>query len=206
MPAVRQALYAQNINLYLAPTADGREAWLSLMRTIGIEGRCFAVSSNMAVRKDGPRAASSQASPTRSRARRNSTFTDEGFEIALPSTSPTRHKRRKSVIDENGNEIVLCCDEENGINQTDTSPATQDRQHTPKADGWTSRGGSSIVSPYGDVLAGPQWEDDEGIIYADIDLRECIRGRLDLDVGGHYSRNDSFNFSVNGLDLDPLPY
>lgn len=206
MPVVRQALYAQNINLYLAPTADGRDAWLSLMRTIGIEGRCFTVSSNMAVRKDGTRDASSQASPTRSRARRNSTFTNEGFEIALPSTSPARHKRRKSVIDENGNEIVLCCDEENGIDPGDTSPGTQHVQHTPKADSWTSRGGSSIVSPYGDVLAGPQWEDDEGIIYADIDLRECIRGRLDLDAAGHYSRNDSFNFSVNGLDLDPLPY
>jgi nitrilase len=204
MPLVRQALYEQNINLYLAPTADGRDAWLSLMRTIGVEGRCFVVSSNMAVRK-AP-ATSSQASPTRSRARRSSTFTNEGFEIALPSTSPTRHKRRKSVFDEDGNEIVLGCDESNGNDQDGTSPGTQYRQPTTKADGWTSRGGSSVVTPFGDVVAGPQWEDDEGIIYADIDLRECIRGRLDLDTAGHYSRNDSFKFSVNELDLDPLPY
>lgn len=207
MPFVRQALYEQNINLYLAPTADGRDAWLSLMRTIGVEGRCFVVSSNMAVRKDASAGAgSSRVSPTRSRARRNSTFTDEGFEIALPSASPTRHRRRKSVFDDDGNEIVLCCDEENGVDQNGANSKAQNRQHFPKADGWVSRGGSSVVSPYGDVLAGPQWEDDEGIIFADIDLRECIRGRLDLDTAGHYSRNDSFHFSVDGLDLDPLPY
>lgn len=44
------------------------------------------------------------------------------------------------------------------------------------------------MSPFGDVLAGPQWEDDEGIIYADVDFEDCIRGRLDLDTAGSYSR------------------
>ncbi len=62
------------------------------------------------------------------------------------------------------------------------------------------------MSPMGDVIAGPQWEDNEGLIYADVDFRDCIKGRLDFDAAGSYSRNDSFNFSVNGLDLDPLPY
>ncbi|KAK9437243.1 nitrilase [Metarhizium brunneum] len=207
MPFVRQALYEQNINLYLAPTADGRDAWMGLMRTVGVEGRCFVVSSNMAVRKDGSaQVASSQPSPTRARARRSSTFTDQGFEIALPSVSPTRRRRRKSVFDEDGNEIVLGCDESNGAEKNGTSPGAQPKSTVATADGWVSRGGSSIVNPFGDVLAGPQWEDDEGLIFADIDLRECIRGRLDLDTAGHYSRNDSFKFTVAGLDLDPLPY
>ncbi|KAK2601870.1 hypothetical protein QQS21_004556 [Conoideocrella luteorostrata] len=210
MPVVRQALYAQNINLYLAPTADARDAWLSLMRTVGIEGRCFVMSSNMAARQDVSSSshvrASSRRSPAQSRMRRNSAITEDGFEIALPPPSPTRQKRRKSVLDDDGNEIVLCCDEENGTDKTaDGRPAPRlDEGKTSSS--WASRGGSSIVNPYGDVVAGPQWEDDKSIIYADIDLRECIRGRLDIDTAGSYSRNDSFNFSVRGLDLDPLPY
>ncbi|QUC21762.1 uncharacterized protein UV8b_06005 [Ustilaginoidea virens] len=204
MPVVRQALYSQNINLYLAPTADDRDAWLSLMRTIGIEGRCFALTSNMAVKRDGPAV---QTSPSLPRARRGSIITDEGFQIALPA-SPTKQKRRKSVFDEDGNEIVLCCDAENG----DAKPVNGQKKVSVLSDakragsGWVRRGGSCIVNPYGDVIAGPQWEDDEGIIYADIDLRDCIRGRLDMDTAGSYSRNDSFKFSVEGLDLDPLPY
>ncbi|KAL3959533.1 hypothetical protein ACCO45_004650 [Purpureocillium lilacinum] len=250
MPLLRQSLYAQNVNLYLAPTADGRDAWLGLMRTIGVEGRCFVVSSNMCVR-DGDhfpqlQQSQSQASPAQTQtqyhptssqgtglgragaaaaARRSSTITEEGFEIALPP-SPQRHKRRKSVFDEDGNEIVLCCDadDENGTSPSAAAPAAVDgaRQVNgtgtalPKlttgttagaaAPAFASRGGSCIVSPFGDVLAGPQWEDDEGIIYADIDLRDCIRGRLDLDAAGSYSRNDAFKLTVQGLDMDPLPY
>lgn len=217
MPLLRQALYAQNINLYLAPTADNRDAWLGLIRTIGVEGRCFVVSSNMSVR--GSLGGATQSEPRQQQddargRRRNSAFTSDGFEIALPKSpsSARRKPRRKSIIDENGNEIVLCCDEDA---DDAVSEAATTASHTApllvngnagKSTSWISRGGSCIVSPFGDVLAGPQWEDDEGIIYADVDMRDCIRGRLDLDAGGSYSRNDAFKFSVEGLDLDPLPY
>lgn len=119
-----------------------------------------------------------------------------------------------SVFDDDGNEIVLGCPEGTSTTETQTqasaTPTATTSTTTPKtagpAPGWLSRGGSSIVSPFGDVLAGPQWEDPEGIILADVDLRDCIRGRLDLDAAGSYSRNDSFKLSVTGLDLDPLPY
>jgi nitrilase len=195
MPLLRQALYSQNVNLYLAPTADARDSWLSLMRTVSLEGRCAVVSSNMAERAEaGARAA---------------------VEIVLPnksSVSPSRRRRRKSVFDEDGNEIVLGCpDDADGAEQQEggqrpSGAAELRKQGGAAAAGWACRGGSCIISPTGQVLAGPQWEDDEGLIYADIDLRDCIRGRLDFDAGGSYSRNDSFNFSVNGLNLDPLPY
>lgn len=39
----------------------------------------------------------------------------------------------------------------------------------------------------GNVLAGPLW-DEEGIIYADIDLSEIHGTKLDFDPVGHYSR------------------
>ncbi|KAF4981373.1 hypothetical protein FZEAL_2803 [Fusarium zealandicum] len=198
MPLLRQSLYAQNINLYLAPTADNRDAWLGLMRTVGVEGRCFVVSSNMCV----PKGEGEQNGAPRGR--RNSTLTDEGFEIALPKSPHRTRRRRKSVFDEDGNEIVLGCDDDSDKAAASTAERTQ--QSSTSKDEFLSRGGSSIVSPFGDVLAGPQWEDPDGLVYADVDFRDCIRGRLDLDAAGSYSRNDSFKFSVEGLNLDPLPY
>ncbi|KAI0397165.1 carbon-nitrogen hydrolase [Xylariaceae sp. FL0594] len=299
MPLVRQALYAQNINLYFAPTADERDTWLPLMRTVGIEGRCFVVSSNMCVRdrdssarkaESGNRHLSSHtssSSDTRSaggndgKPRRNSCLTEEGFEIALPPPAPssssppssiratetmtttttistansreTTRSRRRSIYDEDGNEIVLGPpsshavvvgvsssavfeedeeeeDQKNGeignkailmgkddANDDLKKKATcktgdenknkaSDKEPEKERETFICRGGSSIISPFGVVLAGPQWEDDEGIIYADVDMDDCVRGRLDLDTAGSYSRNDSFKFSVEGLDLDPLPY
>ena len=59
-----------------------------------------------------------------------------------------------------------------------------------------SRGGSVIVSPLGQVVAGPLW-DREGILVADLDLGEIARGKFDFDVAGHYNRPDVFRFSVN---------
>ncbi|KAM0351605.1 hypothetical protein ACHAPU_002615 [Fusarium lateritium] len=200
MPLLRQSLYAQNINLYLAPTADNREAWLGLMRTVGVEGRCFVVSSNMCVPKDSAQTNGHSHPP---RERRGSCLTQEGFEIALPK-SPTR-RRRKSVFDQDGNEIVLGCEDDAEAPAARPQPISETAVSTSKGE-FSSRGGSSIVSPFGDVLAGPQWEDPDGLLYADVDFRDCIRGRLDLDAAGSYSRNDSFKFSVEGLNLDPLPY
>ncbi|KAG9256231.1 carbon-nitrogen hydrolase [Emericellopsis atlantica] len=214
MPLLRQSLYNQNINLYLAPTADARDAWLSLMRSIGVEGRCFVVSSNMAVRGGQDSHASTNgrpASAVRDGGRRFSCSADEpGMDIALPkSGSPSRsRRRRKSIFDPDGNEIVLSCPvDENGVATTTTAAPTKvdDTAVTDKPT-WSCRGGSCIVDPFGEVLAGPQWEDDEGMIYADVDFQKCIQGRLDLDAGGSYSRNDVFKLTVEGLDMEPLPY
>ena len=58
-----------------------------------------------------------------------------------------------------------------------------------------SRGGSVIVSPLGEVLAGPLYG-EEGILTAEVDLDELVRSRMDFDVTGHYSRNDIFKLKV----------
>lgn len=258
MPLLRQSLYQQNINMYLAPTADGRDAWLGLMRTIALEGRCFVVSSNMCVRssqqqqteKSGPAVVKSPAAAPQDRdslsrvasppqahhgsttGRRNSCLTEEGFEIALPRAAPTtsgssspsraRKERRRSIFDEDGNEIVLPCDgkeknvpaadvvieEDEGVDvstvddaqkqkqQVTSGPAIAGKSMATAADNFLTRGGSSIISPTGDVIAGPQWEDDHGIIYADVDFEDCIRGRLDLDTAGSYSRYGLRSFLI----------
>lgn len=50
-------------------------------------------------------------------------------------------------------------------------------------------GGSVIISPLGKILAGPLLS-GEGVLSAEIDLDDCIRGKFDLDVVGHYARPD----------------
>lgn len=59
-----------------------------------------------------------------------------------------------------------------------------------------SLGGSCIIGPLGQVLAGPVWDGEE-ILFADIDLDEIPRARLDLDVVGHYARPDIFRLLVD---------
>jgi nitrilase len=57
-------------------------------------------------------------------------------------------------------------------------------------------GGSVIMSPMGEILAGPIWN-EEGLLTAELDFSFLAKSKLDFDVIGHYSRNGVFNFSVN---------
>lgn len=58
------------------------------------------------------------------------------------------------------------------------------------------RGGSCIVSPLGEVLAGPCYHEPT-VLVADLDLDLIVRGKFDLDVVGHYARPDIFQLNVN---------
>lgn len=159
IPLLRQSLYSQNVNLWLAPTADARDTWLSLMRTVGGEGRCFVLSANQCVRR--------------------------------------KHLPRWIWEFDDGGAL------KEGESEED----------------FVCRGGSCIVGPLGEVLREPIWEveetvDGEGegrgeergnLLVVDADFDECIKGRLDLDVAGSYSRNDAFKLTVEGLDLSPPP-
>ncbi|KAK7755859.1 hypothetical protein SLS62_002145 [Diatrype stigma] len=271
MPLLRQALYAQNVNLWLAPTADGRDAWMGLMRTVALEGRCFVVSSNMCVRRRKSGGGDDDNGTTATReAEQGSTATITAATAAAangPNGDADEHKHgraRKVMMDKKAEKVkekeheekkegeAVVFDDDvvdggaaipvsrSGVRRNDScrtedgfeialphaitakipkqpeEQATiltqakikqqQQQKQAGDSSAFISRGGSAIIAPDGEVLAGPQWEDDEGLIYADVDFEDCIRGRLDLDAAGSYSRNDSFKFSVEGLDLDPLPY
>ncbi|KAL2846193.1 carbon-nitrogen hydrolase [Aspergillus pseudoustus] len=148
MPLLRQSLYQQNVNLYLAPTVDCRETWLPLMRTVALESRAVVLSASQS-----------------------------GRYRELPEW----------------------------VTQSETDKTDSD----PEA--WASGGGSCIVGPLGEVLAGPIWNvngdsDPEGSLQVvEVDFEDCLRGRLDLDLAGSYSRNDAFSLKVEGLDLNPPP-
>lgn len=64
----------------------------------------------------------------------------------------------------------------------------------PKAE--LMRGGSVIIDPQGNVLAGPFYH-EEGLLTAEIETDEILRARYDLDVSGHYARPDIFKLTVD---------
>ena len=129
MPQMRLHMYSKGIQIYCAPTADERETWVSTMRHVALEGRCFVLSANQyTTRADYP---------------------------------------------------------------TDYATVQGDDPATV-----VSRGGSCIVNPFGQLLAGPNY-DGPGILTADLDMGEIPRGKYDFDVVGHYARPDVFQLQVN---------
>ena len=136
MPMLRMAMYSKGIEFYCAPTADDRETWLSTVRHIALEGRCFVLS---------------------------------------------------------------CCQ----FARRGDYPADYATQFGDDPDTILIRGGSCIVGPMGNVLAGPASE-GETILTADCDLDEIVRGKYDLDVVGHYARPDVFELRVNERAAQPV--
>jgi len=66
----------------------------------------------------------------------------------------------------------------------------------PETDEVLIAGGSCIVDPFGEVLAGPA-RGGATVLTADLDLDQIPRGKFDLDVTGHYARPDVFRLVVN---------
>jgi nitrilase len=58
------------------------------------------------------------------------------------------------------------------------------------------QGGSVIVDPLGEVLAGPL-RNANGLLCAEVDTDQLTRARYDFDVVGHYARPDVFELRVD---------
>ena len=70
MPLARAALYAQGIDIYLAPTWDNSEVWVPTLRHIAKEGRTYVVGVTSCIRAtDLPGDLPGRAEPLRRRRR-----------------------------------------------------------------------------------------------------------------------------------------
>ncbi|NOZ45360.1 MAG: carbon-nitrogen hydrolase family protein [Chlorobi bacterium] len=117
----------------------------------------------------------------------------QGVEIYVAPTADARKNWTSTMkhIALEGRCFVLGC------NQFFTkSMYPEQYQHLIKEEPETMcAGGSVIVSPFGDIIAGPLF-DQPGAVIAEIDTDEIIKSKLDFDVTGHYSRNDIFNLKI----------
>lgn len=57
------------------------------------------------------------------------------------------------------------------------------------------RGGSCVVDPFGHVVSDTIW-DQEGIIYAELDMQKVPASKMEHDVCGHYARPDVLKLQV----------
>ena len=140
MPLARFAIFAQGCEIYIAPTWDEGGTWLSTMRHIALEGRCWVLGNGSSMR---------------------------GKDI------PTDFPDRKRLF--------------------------------PDLEAWFNPGDSVIVSPGGEVVAGPLHE-KHGILYADCDPARAAAAKRTLDVAGHYGRPDIFRLEVNREARAPVDF
>jgi len=112
-----------------------------------------------------------------------------GLEIHLAPTADSRISWQASMIHIalEGRCFVLSC---NQYVQKTMYPK-RFQEELKEQEETLCRGGTVIISPMGEVLAGPLY-DQAGIVSAELDLSLVVKSRLDFDVVGHYTRPDLF--------------
>ena len=110
---------------------------------------------------------------------------EQGIELYLAPTADSRDTWASSMqhIALEGRCYVLSCNQyvTKDLYPTDL-PGIEDLENQPNT---MCRGGSMIVDPLGNIIAGPLY-DQEGILYAEISRAEIVRSKMDFDVVGHY--------------------
>jgi nitrilase len=98
--------------------------------------------------------------------------------------------------------FVLSC---NQFQRRSDFPADYKSPVDAQPDTIICRGGSCIVDPFGNFLAGPNSE-GEAILVAEIDITQIIRGKYDFDAVGHYARPDIFQLQVDERPKHPVTF
>jgi len=119
---------------------------------------------------------------------------NKGTEIYVATTADARDSWNSTMIHiaREGRCYVIGCNQY--LTKSHYPPHLQP-ELAPDRPEVLSRGGSVIVSPMGDILAGPLYN-EEGLLTASINNELIVESRMDFDVTGHYSRDDIFKFSV----------
>ena len=118
----------------------------------------------------------------------------KGVEIYLAPTADSRESWQSTMqhIALEGRCFVLASNQ--FVRKSDYPERYQDElKHEPEI---MCPGGSVIISPMGEVLAGPLWN-QEGLLVAHLDFSILAKSKMDFDCVGHYARPDVFEFSVN---------
>ncbi len=120
----------------------------------------------------------------------------KGVQIYLAPTADARERWQSTLqhIALEGRCFVLGC---NQYVQKHMYP--EDLDLGDELEGWPETlcaGGSAIYGPLGESLGGPLWN-EEGIIFADLDMSAIARSKFDFDVTGHYARPDVFRLSID---------
>jgi nitrilase len=126
----------------------------------------------------------------------------KGIELYCAPTADPRDSWIASVrhIAVEGRCFVLSC---NQFNRRRDFPADYSSAFGDDPEAVVTRGGSCIVDPFGNFLAGPNTE-GEAILTAEIDRAQILRGKFDLDVMGHYARPDIFHLHVDERPKEPV--
>jgi nitrilase len=126
----------------------------------------------------------------------------KGIEIYCAPTADPRDSWLATVrhIAVEGRCFVLSC---NQFQRRSDFPADYDASFGNQPDSVICRGGSCIVDPFGNFLAGPNLE-GEAILVTVIDTAQIIRGKYDFDAVGHYSRPDIFQLHVDERPQRPV--
>ncbi len=120
----------------------------------------------------------------------------KGVKLYIAPTADQRDEYQCTIrhIAIEGRCFVICCNQylEKSMYPTDIYGYDE----IEKQPDVMCRGGSAIINPFGQYVAGPLFG-KEDILVADLDLGEIAQGKADLDVVGHYSRPDIFELIVH---------